>query len=150
MNDTEELERLEVLYKHVIPVNLVQITEKEDQAVINLARNHLHSKYSRTVVPIHQFRRAKIKWASLSIAAGLLIGIMLNPNKINSPSMAPSDDGHIVRMGENISHQQNSVNDLEADELQTLIAETVLKGEFEKAAILLDNLTDKYPEYGSD
>lgn len=148
-DEEEELERLESLYRQVMPEEKIIISEEEDQNILNLARNHLDSGGTPRVVSIERYKKARVTWSGLSIAAGLLIGIMLNPIGEFSRNAVSPVDGQMIYMGDGPDRQQIALDDLDASELQTLIAELVLRGELDSAEALLTYFRSKYPNFSS-
>ena len=149
MHDEEELKSLESLYRQVMPEENVLISEEEDQNILNLARKHLDSWGTSKVVSIESKKKARVTWSGLSIAAGLVMGIMLNPiGDFNRNAVAPVD-GQMIYMGDGPERQQIALDDLDAAELQTLIAELVLRGELDSAEALLTYFRSKYPDFSS-
>jgi hypothetical protein len=133
MHDQEELERLEALYRQIIPEEKILTSEQEDQKILNLAKNHLDRNDKLKVVSIERYKKARAIWAGLSIAAVFLIGILLNPisesyrNPISeSPKALPLADGQVIDIDDGSEHQQIASDDLEAPEDEKLVAESVL------------------------
>ncbi len=149
MHDEEELERLESLYRQVMPEEKILISEEEDQNILNLARNHLDSGGTPKVVSIERYKKARVTWSGLSIAAGLLIGIMLNPISESNRNAVSPVDGQMIYMGDGPERQQIALDDLDASELQTLIAELVLRGELDSAEALLAYFRSRYPDFSA-
>jgi len=146
--EDDELERLEALYKQVMPEKKILISEEEDRYILNLASNHLESGRVSKVVSIERYKKARVIWSGLSIAAGLLIGIMLNPISESNRNAVSPVDGQMIYMGDGAERQQIALDDLDATELQTLIAELVLRGELGSAETLLIYFRSKYPDFG--
>lgn len=149
MHDEEELEQLESLYRRVMPEEKILISEAENQKILNLARSHVDRGGTPKVISIDRYKRARVTWTGLSIAAGLLIGIMLNPiTEFGRKAVAPID-GEMIYMGDGPERQKIALDDLDASELQTLIAELVLSGELDRAESLLAYFRTKYPDFSA-
>ncbi|EAQ96112.1 hypothetical protein [Congregibacter litoralis] len=149
MHEDKELEGLESLYKQVMPEAPIFISEEEDQQILNVARSHLDRSDKTKVVSIAQYRRARVAWSGLSIAAGLLIGIMLNITSEPDSSTASPINEQMLYMGDGPQRTQVALDDLDASELQTLIAELVLRGEIDNADALLDYFRSRYPDFSA-
>jgi hypothetical protein len=149
MDDDKELEELEALYSSVMPEEKILGSEEEDTRILNLAMAQLDSERTAAVVPIARYKKARVMWSGFSIAAGVLIGILFNPISDSRLNQFPFGDEQIVYMGEGAERQLISLDELDAPELQTLIAELVLRGELDSADELLSYLRSRYPELGT-
>ena len=133
-----------------MPEEKALISEEDDQNILNLARNYLNNGDKPQVLSIERYRKARVASSGLSIARGLLIGIGLNPiSEINRNAISPVD-GEILYMGDGPERQQIALDDLDASELRTLIAELVLGGELLSAEALLGYFSSRYSGFGAE
>lgn len=148
MHEKDELDSLESLYRAVMPERRILPGEQEDQKILNLARNQISSSVSEKVVSLQRYRKARAVWSGLAIAAGLLMGIVINPIADSIRDPHGLIDSQMLYMGEGPNHQAVALEELNAEELQTLIAELVLRGEIENAEALLAYFMSRYPNFG--
>jgi hypothetical protein len=146
-DDKYELEQLEALYKEVASKRMNLTSKENDDAILQRAQDHINASVNPKVVSMNQYRKGKAIWSGFSIAAGLLLGLSIKipDGKIAAP--LPSFDHTLTYMGESNIPLPVDIDNLNAEEMQLVIAELVMSGEISRAQKLIAIFSEKFPHF---
>lgn len=146
----DELDELEAIYRDTIKTPIGVTTQGEDSTVLELARRNIAIDDTTNVISIEHFRKARAIWSGFSVAAGILLGYLINApiDQINEPEILTGYK--ITYMGTNEKPVSVDTSSMSREEMQSLIAELAISGHITQAHELIIIFRKRFSDYDAE
>ena len=147
MTSDNELEELEQLYRSVVPDGREGAPEEVAAKAKDFAREHLNQRGSKKVVSINEYRRTKVFWSGVGLAAGITLGVYVGTLDENLVYLDIGASEMVFMGNKDVVEAVKSLEDLSPDEWQRRIAERALSGEMSMVESLSKEFNRRFPDY---